>query len=523
MHNFLNLLGEKRGVFALLTFCTVVVTGAEAALHPLLMKAIFDAVSAHRDFGIFLELGAYYLALGLVVNGLNYLLSLWRIRIDNSISASVSARMLEAFYAKSYNTVIREGEGYYVARIRSDVKDGLLPMLSATRSLIVSSVTFAVLLSVLIYISLQAFLILAVIIPISTAITIIVGKKIRKLTDVERDTEASLVDVLTRSVGAFKMVRIFGLHAKTMGTFSTTINHALESNFRKLRVVRGLQTVGDLTMVISDVCSIFVGGFLVLRNQLTLGSFIAFMNAFWRAATTLISIFNVWAELHGYIAIIDRISAFTERSRDPVNHDVDNRVDARAITFAYGEAPVVNDFSFAMEPGERALILGENGAGKTTLANILSGLLSQSEGLLTLPAAISAMTLPVRFPPTTVQELPVDRNLLSTLGVASQAILNSRPDELSAGQQQKIAIALTLSKEADLYILDEPLSNLDKSSSELAMKAILERTQGKMLAVIMHNAEPYKSLFDRIVFINVNREPVDKAPLESDLREYVGR
>ncbi|MBR7552398.1 hypothetical protein KC220_28035, partial [Mycobacterium tuberculosis] len=71
-----------------------------------------------------------------------------------------------------------------------------------------------------------------------------------------------------------------------------SLREVLDSTYQRFRVVRTLQGASDLTMVISDVCSIFVGALFVFRQQMTLGSFIAFMNAFWRSATTLIGIFK---------------------------------------------------------------------------------------------------------------------------------------------------------------------------------------------------------------------------------------
>lgn len=475
-----------------------IVTGSEAALHPLLMKAIFDAVSARESFVSFLPLGFGYLALGIVINILNYLLALWKIRVDNSVVAHVSHNMLTAYFAKSYDEVLREGNGYYVARIRSDVQDGLLPMLSAVRSMAISITTFLVLISVLIFISWQAFLILSVIIPVSTAITIAVGRRIRELTNIERDTEAALMDVLSRSIGAFKMVRGFSLLPKTLNRFSSSLDFALNSNYQKLRTVRLLQGAGDLTMVVSDVCSIFVGAFLVIRNQMSLGSFIAFMNAFWRSATTLIDIFNTWAELHGYSATIDRLISFMHATQSGPSYAIGAGISANAITYAYGDKAVLADFSLSMAAGQKTLILGENGAGKTTLANVLCGILAPTSGSLMLPAKISGITLPVDFPPISVGELPIDPELLTTFSIDHPAILDSRPDFLSAGQQQKVALALALSTDAELYVLDEPLANLDTVSSALAIQEIQRRTEGRMLVMIMHNAETYKYIFDQI-------------------------
>jgi ATP-binding cassette subfamily B protein len=504
MKNLLFLLGNERKIYTFVILCAAIVTGSEALLHPLLMKAIFDAVSMRQSFSQFVYLGMAYLTLGLVINFLNYFMSLWKLKIDNRIVGRVSEDLLRAYFNKDFREVIREGSGYYIARIRSDVKDGLAPMLVAVRDMAVNIVTFLLLISVLIYLSLQAFLILAIIIPVSSYVSILVSRKIRKLTNVERDTEATLVDTLSRAVSAFKMVRVFGLQPKTLQTFTGTMNYALDSNYQKLRVVRLLQGAGDLTMVVSDVCSIFVGAYFVFRDRMTLGSFIAFMNAFWRAATTLIAIFNKWAEIHGYSATIDRLIAFIDES--PTKPRLGNArcVSAQAIDYAYDDTPVLTGFSIQVRPGERSLIVGENGAGKTTLANILSGYLDPTTGQLDLPARISSVTLPVHFPPMTVRDLPIDAKLLSLFGVHNEAILNSKPDLLSAGQQQKVALALALTSDADLYVLDEPLANLDTASRITAMQAIRERTHGRMLVMIMHDPKEFVPLFDHIHHLSRN-------------------
>jgi len=58
--------------------------------------------------------------------------------------------------------------------------------------------------------------------------------------------------------------------------------------------------------------------------------------------------------------------------------------------------------------------------------------------------------------------------------------------DLSAGQKARLALALALSKDADLYIFDEPLANLDTESKEYFLNKILEKTKGKSLILISH-------------------------------------
>jgi ATP-binding cassette subfamily B protein len=145
------------------------------------------------------------------------------------------------------------------------------------------------------------------------------------------------------------------------------------------------------------------------------------------------------------------------------------------------------------------VIVGANGSGKTTLANMLSGYLAPSQGDMVLPERISSVTLPIIFPPLKVKDLVDDAGLLAAFSLRDQAVLEAFADELSAGQQQKLALSLALSKDADLYIIDEPLANLDPESRDTAINLILERTREKNLILVMHGAEEYHKHFDRVI------------------------
>jgi ATP-binding cassette subfamily B protein len=178
----------------------------------------------------------------------------------------------------------------------------------------------------------------------------------------------------------------------------------------------------------------------------------------------------------------------------------------RHIEFSYADVPVLQDFSLQLSLGERAVIVGPNGSGKTTLAHILSGYLAPTRGEVILPKTISSVTLPISFPPLKVKELVPDVGLLSSFRLGDPAMLEAVADELSAGQQQKLALLLALSQEADLYVIDEPLANLDPESRDIAMNLILERTKKKTLILIMHGSEEYHRLFDKVVRIDTVRE-----------------
>ncbi|MGH8038714.1 MAG: ABC transporter transmembrane domain-containing protein [Stenotrophomonas sp.] len=472
-----------------------VIGAAEGLIHPLLIKAILDEASLRGDFARLMYLVLGYLVLGLSLNAGSYVTSLWQQRLDNRIVRRVSEDLLRIFYEERYDDFLRNGVGYYVSRIRSDVKDGLVPMLALVRGVAVKVSMFVALVAALLCISWQAFAVLATIIPLATTVSLLVGKRIRCLTSTEREKEADVMGILTKAVGSMKMVGTFRLEGKTLRSFDSGMHGLLDMGYRRYKVVRTLQGASDLTMVISDVCSIFVGALFVFQKKMTFGSFIAFMNAFWRAATTLIAIFKHWAELQSYGATVHRISEFL-RSREMIEFSPSDSVLVEKLCFSYGETSVLNDVSITIAPGRRVLITGDNGSGKTTFANILARHLQPTAGRVSLPARISSSTLPLTFPPLPVKELGADIRLLKAFAVGSPCIMDAYPDQLSAGQQQKVALAMALSMDADLYVLDEPLANLDAGAQKVAMEWIMAITKDRTLVMIMHGGRQYRDLFD---------------------------
>ncbi|WP_414577947.1 ABC transporter transmembrane domain-containing protein [Stenotrophomonas sp. FR024] len=493
--DFSRLLGENRNEYVAVTITSCAIGAFEGLIHPLLIKAILDEASLKGDFSRLMYLILGYLALGVSLNVGAYVTSLWQQRLDNRIVRRVSEELLRVFYSERYEDFLRNGVGYYISRIRSDVKDGLVPMLALVRGVAVKISMLVALVIALLYISWKAFAVLAAIIPVATIVSLVVGKRISALTSTEREKEAQVLVILASAVGSLKMVGAFGLTSKTLSSFDRGMHGLLDAGYSRFKVVRTLQGASDLTMVLSDVCSIFVGALFVFQKKMTFGSFIAFMNAFWRAATTLIAIFKNWAELKSYGATVHRVSGFLEL-RKSSEFKYSESVIADRLSFSFGQTSVLRNVSTVIDRGRRVLVTGDNGSGKTTLANILARHLLPTAGSLSLPARISSSTLPLAFPPLAIKDLGVDAELLKTLAVFSSEILEAYPDQLSAGQQQKVALAMALSKKADLYVLDEPLANLDAGIQRIAMDMIMTITKGKILIMIMHGGSEYRNLFD---------------------------
>jgi ATP-binding cassette, subfamily B, bacterial len=493
-----ELLRQFRFEYASLVLVSSLLSGTEGILQPLLVKSIFDEAVLRGRFSRFVILVISYLALGIFINLVSAGTALWNKSLENRIVKTMSQRMLESYYDKEYATVLQNGHGYFINRIYGDLREGLVPLLSLIQLTIKESVLLVSLSVVLVYLSWKAFLFLAAIIPISAAVGAVLGRRIRALTSQEREQEGGVLAILNKALGAFRMVKVFHLFPLTVEAVDHRVEGYLSTSYQRYKIARLFQALNDLTMVISDFLSLFVGALFVLRGALTFGGYLAFVNTFWRAVTTLMQIFNHMADFHTFGAIVERMASFLS-SPIRVYYRKGRSPSINNVRFSYDGKPILKDFSLQLSPGEKVVIVGPNGSGKTTLANILSGYLAPSQGDVVLPERISSVTLPISFPPLKVKDLVKDTYLLSAFRLRDQTVLEAFADELSAGQQQKLALSLALSQEADLYVIDEPLANLDPESRETAINLILERTKEKSLILVMHGSEEYHKLFDRVI------------------------
>ena len=172
---------------------------------------------------------------------------------------------------------------------------------------------------------------------------------------------------------------------------------------------------------------------------------------------------------------------------------------------SFGDVKVLKDFDLEVQPGEFVVLLGASGSGKTTALRILSGLEKPSAGQVYIDEENVTDVLPkyrdismvfqsyALYPHKTVAEnisfplkvrgmAKTDRDA-ATLNAAKQVqiddLLDRYPRELSGGQRQRVALARAIIRQPSVFLMDEPLSNLD-AKLRGHMRAQLKHMQKSM-------------------------------------------
>ncbi len=486
-----------RTPFVLILTAEGAISGVEALVHPLLLKALFDQAIVTADFGRFLFLGLGYLLLGLVMNASAYGVACARKRFENSLVLALEMELLDRTLDLDGRRIEESGSSSYVSRIHNDVHEGVLPAVDVCIRIAKRALASLVFLAVLLYLSWQASLILLVIVPPLVLVSNRLAKRIEDNTEPEREAEARYIGTLTRTLGAFHALR--GLPALLPGTRAANrgrLDRFLGITYVNFRLTQKQRTLSDLVMNLSDTASMVTGAYFVFAGAMSFGSFLAFVNSLWRAVTGVFDLVNMIPQVRQSSAVLKRIQTLRD-VRPARYHDAGPRVLLRATRVGYDDGGVVAIDEFSLDPGEHVLLRGPNGCGKTTLLHVIAGTLAPDAGSVTLPLRVASLTAPVFLPPLPVRQLVTDARLRASMQVESLA--DHLPSALSSGQRQRVGVAALLCEDADVYLADEPLANLDQAGRDLVLRALREQTAGRALLVVHHGDEGLDAHFDRVV------------------------
>jgi trehalose transport system ATP-binding protein len=227
------------------------------------------------------------------------------------------------------------------------------------------------------------------------------------------------------------------------------------------------------------------------------------------------------------------------------------------ISKRFGDRLVADDISFEVDPGEFFVILGPSGEGKSTLLRMVAGIETVDAGLIRIDGQDITHLPPHRrnvamvfqnyalYPnmnvykniafPLKMQYFPAEEirpkveEVARTLGITE--ILDRRVNQISGGQQQRVALARAIVRNPKLFLLDEPLSNLDarvRFSARAELKKI-QRDLGQTFVYVTHDQKEAESLSDRTGVLHLGRfeqlgafHEIYESPVSRWVGDFVG-
>ena len=195
------------------------------------------------------------------------------------------------------------------------------------------------------------------------------------------------------------------------------------------------------------------------------------------------------------------------------------------VTKNYGHEVALMDVSLNIQPGRIIGLLGPNGSGKTTIIKLINGLLQPSLGNIyihgQLPSPASKKVVSY-LPDTTYlnenmkiidtinyfQDFYADFNVQRAYQLLNDLHLqpNQKLNSLSKGNKEKVQLILVMSREADLYVLDEPIGGVDPAARDYILRTIIQnRRPNSSVLISTHLIADIEQVLDEAIFINQGR------------------
>jgi len=206
----------------------------------------------------------------------------------------------------------------------------------------------------------------------------------------------------------------------------------------------------------------------------------------------------------------------------------------------YGKIRALDDVTITLEGGRIVGLLGPNGSGKTTLIKLINGLLTPNQGTITIcgnaPGVMSKSD--VAYLPDCIylnnwmrveqivsyfQDFYEDfrpdlaYEMLERLGITRTQRLKS----LSKGNKEKVCLILTMSRNAKLYVLDEPIAGVDPAARDYVISTIINHYNPESVVLIStHLIADIEQVLDEVVFLNKGK--VEMQATVDQIREEKG-
>ncbi|MCU0692830.1 MAG: ABC transporter ATP-binding protein/permease [Polyangiaceae bacterium] len=509
-----------------------VIAGSIFALLPApwLEKRIIDDAIPGGDTRALLLLVASIAGLFALGRGLSFARGYLSAKVRQRVLTDVRMHMYEHLQRMSQRFFARHGTGGLLSRITHDVEQVQNLLNDKLFEVVASGIKIVAVIGFLFAISPKLTLLCAIPLPIVAGIFLLLRKRVYRENVALQETHARLSDRIQQNFSGMKVIQAEVLEDRMRDeTLRTSRELERVSVRREVLAVTGdlMTTLVAYVPIVSIIWG--VGGTMVIRDTLTLGSLLAFTQYLFGLIMPITQLFRFNMELQAGYAALDRIYDILDE--EPDIKDAPDAVELRepietitfddvSLAFAEGlDAPryALRHVSFEVRRGERLALVGPSGAGKTSVINLLLRFYRPTSGQIringqpierfTIESLRRAMAYVSQevflFSGTVRQNLTLGRDVpnpkISTaLSLAAaddfvskmrggvDATVDEQGTNMSGGQRQRLAIARMALKDATVCLLDEATAALDSQSERLVLERLHAHLADRTAVVIAH-------------------------------------
>ncbi len=512
---------------------------ATLAMLPLIQQVIIDdtILTRHRSLATWI---AILVAAGLVSFVLQYLRrsiggkAATRSQRDLQLRVHHHLQYLDASARAAFRT------GDIMSRATSDLT--LIQMFLQQLGIAYGNLTLLVVaLGVMLWLSPVLTLVMAVSVPTFVVVATRFRARTFPATWTDQLYKGSVAGVVEEAVTGVRIVKAFGQEAQEQEALSAEARTLFQSRLRAARITSVFTASLDAFPGLTQLAVLALGGWLVMRGEVTLGVLLAFSSYVLQLVTPvrfLSSILTTSQQARAGAARLVELLSAESRVRErpdavPLARPA-GRLEFDHVDFAYpGGEPVLRDITLRIEPGERIAIVGASGSGKSTLALLLARFYDPTSGtvrvderdvrdytLASLRAAVgivfeegflfsATIRDNIAFARPAASDDDVEHaavaahahGFISSLPDGYATVVGERGYTLSGGQRQRIALARVALANPRVLVLDDSASAID-TRTEHAIHRSFEEVLAQRTTVLIAKRYSTLQLADRVIVLD---------------------
>ncbi len=485
-------------------------------------------------------LGAFF-----IKNIFLYLKNLSLTYIQFNLITGLRNRIYGHLHSMSLSYFDKARSGELTSIVINDVSNMRVAFGTSFHKLFVEPINIVVFVALLIIINVKLALVAAIIVPLTGATIIAIGKSIRRKSKRTAEKIARIMNIMTENLNSIRVVKAFAMESHETERFHKEQKRYYQLLLRraKLRLISSplTETIG----AIIGVTLLWIGGRDVLVSAgMTSEDFIRFILILFSVFGPVRLLSNASMELQKGVASAERVfdvldtpSAIVSKSDAEQITAFNERISFDQVSFHYeGSDTVLDDISFELKKGTILALVGPSGAGKSTIADLIPRFYDVNSGRITidgkdicdielnslrrLMGIVSQET--ILFDDTIRSNITyginsTDEDQLKAVARTANAldfileqpqgfdtVIGEKGVRLSGGQRQRIAIARAVLKNPPILILDEATSALDTESERLVQSALETLIADRTVLVIAHRLSTIQKA-DMIIVMDEGR------------------
>lgn len=392
------------------------------------------------------------------------------------------------------------------------------------------------------YLNYRLFLITILMLPVIAFLNARISRHVRRLVKNTGIKEGELYNFYFERIKNISLVKLFNTFEYEQGQFFAKTNNLIRLNLQNARMTAFGNNGSNFFISLSPLLILLIGGYHVINHTMTIGSLVAFIQYSNRLIVPTNDFLNLYIDYVKAHESAKRILPFLrpgrseERSQYPeIEFETVRKVTCSNVGFAVNETEILAEINMEFIRGHSYGIVGANGAGKSTLVKLISKLYEPTAGNIlvnnNIPLANISRSKWCRHITVISQHAcilheSIRENLMyasrnategelwnSLEAVNLRSYVQSLPKGLdtligdgnecanpSGGQIQKLSLARSFLRRADIIILDEVTSAMDDHSRKEIMDIILKTLSDKIIIAITHDITD-AMLFDQVFLL----------------------